>query len=103
MASPFPEGYILDGFKNVERSLQEVLRYVPHCAAHEGVWSPVQAECIIDACLQLDSLWKATARMSPSVYPSKNLDITNYYEFFGKAGGGSSVHERWVVLRLEQP
>src|SRR5688500_18388288 len=100
---PFPERHILNGFAAVEQSLDEVLRHIPYCGAHEIVWSPLLADCIIDACHQLDSLWKVTARRSPSVSSGTSLTIRNYFDYFGPAGGGSAIAGRWVVFWGEQP
>lgn len=100
--STFPERYIVDGYLAVERSLEEVLRFIPYCAAHENVWSPVLADCIIDASHQLDSLWKVTARQSSCVAPTKELNIKDYFAYFGPAGGGSSIAGRWVVFWGEE-
>ena len=44
---------------------------------------PELADVIIDSGHQLDSLWKVTARMSNYV-PQGSLNITNYFEYFGK-------------------
>ncbi len=55
----FPGRHIVAAFQNVEKELWEVLRVVPYCQRHRRVWSPSLAECMVEACSQLDSLWKA--------------------------------------------
>jgi hypothetical protein len=99
----FPERHILDGFLAIEASLNEVLRHVPYCPAHEHVWSPILADCIIDACHQLDSLWKVTVKMSAPGRTDQNLNISDYFDMFGKSGVEGSIFGRWVVFWGEQP
>lgn len=98
----FPQRHIVQGFQAIERRLVEALQYVPYCAKHKQVWSPVFADCIIDACHQLDSLWKVTARQSPCV-STGSLNIVDYHRFFGGPSTASSVHCRWTLFWSDSP
>ena len=52
------------------------------------MWSPTLAACILEACSQLDSFWKASANQSPANGP----DIRDHFVRFGE-----SVAGRWLV------
>jgi hypothetical protein len=99
----FPAAHILAGFRNVERSLMVALAYVPHCPAHGNVWSPPLADVTINASHHLDSLWKATAHEYQAQPAGNNHDIRDYFRYFGPAGGGCSIAQRWVLFWGEQP
>ena len=57
-----PHRSVFGAFGRLERQLGEFLDYVPFEQAHHEVWSPILATIILEACSQLDSLWKMELR-----------------------------------------
>jgi len=84
---------VLGAFCRAESMLLEVLRIVPYCKEHCQVWSPVLATVLMEACSQLDSLWKARSRLGDSKVSSRDLDIQDYFCKFG-----AEHANRWVVF-----
>jgi len=98
----FQVEHIIDGFQRIEASIADSLHLVPYCPEHKDVWSPFFADRIIEACHQLDSLWKAIARQSADV-PARELNILDYHKYFGGADCPNAVYHRWVVFFAEEP
>jgi hypothetical protein len=78
--------------------LEEVLRIVPFCPEHGGMWSPRLATVLLEAGSQIDSLWRfeATENSLPKrIVPNGPIDwnITDFFSFFG-----SSLAVKWVVF-----
>ena len=74
----------------------DVLRHIPYVPSHESVWSPSLTTILLEACSQLDSLWKYEVKNTPAsiLHPSgKNLDIKYYFQNFGP-----TLAPEWVVL-----
>jgi hypothetical protein len=103
LGAPFPGRAIITEFQATEERLLEPLRHIPYCTAHESVWSPELAACIIDACHQLDSLWKLTAGRYGYRPRGRDFNITDYHERFGVPNTPSTVYRRWAVFWADQP
>lgn len=67
--------------------LGEVLNTVPYGPEHENVWSPRLTTVLLEACSQLDSLWRARSHQATS------LSIKDYFDHFGP-----DVADRWLVF-----
>jgi len=91
MCASFPAQVVLSNFISVERMLSEFLETIPYCKAHEAVWSQKLGTILIESCRQLDSFWRACARLS--AYTRPKPDITNFFEYFGP-----TVATRWIVF-----
>lgn len=89
---PFPGKSVIGWYDSAERMLEQVLGVVPYCEEHEGVWSPALVTVLLETCSQLDSLWAFEARQSAYV-PDRQLEITDYFNYFGEYVG-----YRWVVF-----
>ena len=89
----FNAAWAIDGFEALEKSIKEAMRFVPYCEAHREVWSPIFAECVLNACSQLDSLWRAEARLLHGKNGS-SLTITDYFKLFRK----QVTEGRWVLF-----
>ena len=86
---PVPMRSVLTAFKDVEDRLRAFLDHVPFVAEHDEVWSPILATCLVEACSQLDSFWKA----SSATLARKSADIKDHFVSFGE-----SVAARWLVV-----
>jgi hypothetical protein len=86
----------MNSYIATERMLSDVLRMVPYCKEHENVWSPTLVTVILEACSQLDSLWKYQAKQSPYV-KKKELNIKDYFIYFGEI-----VSSRRVIFWAEK-
>ena len=85
---PIPVKSVLTAFTDVEGQLRTFLDRVPFVPEHDQVWSPALASCLLEACSQLDSFWKASAD-----HPAeRRLDIRDHFVSFG-----ASVAARWLV------
>ena len=73
----------IEGLLTVEATLQEALRFVPFCDEHRNVWSSHFTRIILDAASQVDSVWKATAKISAPATSSDRLTIKDHYDRFG--------------------
>ncbi len=95
----FPGRSVISAFNLVERMLGEVLHVIPYAPEHEGVWSPSLVTILLEACSQLDSLWKYEVEHPTNpVLPLKgNLNIAYYFQNLGQ-----KVADRWVVLWGEE-
>lgn len=97
----FPERTVVTSFLLCEETLTGVLRIVPWCEEHEHVWSPVLTTVIMEACTQLDSLWRYTAWLSRCVGAKKkernDLGIPDYFRYFAKESL-TPLGDRWVVF-----
>jgi hypothetical protein len=87
-ASSLPVRSVLAAFKTVESQLRSIIEIVPPVSNHDQVWSPAFAPCLMEACTQLDSLWKATAGS-----PSEHCTIKSHFTRFSPTVAG-----RWVVI-----
>ena len=95
-ASTFPGETVISSFNQLELMFSEFLRHIPYVLEHENVWSPGLVTILMEACSQLDSLWKYKVTNSPNriLPPSgQNLNITHYFENFGQ-----DVAPEWAVL-----
>lgn len=97
MSDNFSAGSVLSSYISTEAMFGDVLDVIPYCVDHEHVWSPRIATVILDACSQLDSLWKYEARQSPYL-PKRQLSIKDYFEYYGEY-----LAPRWLVFWAEQP
>ena len=94
--STFPGATVISSFSQLELMFNDVLRHIPYVPEHENVWSPSLVTILMEACSQLDSLWKYKVTNSPNaiVPPSgHNLNITHYFQNFGQ-----SLAYEWAVL-----
>lgn len=91
----FPASAVVSSFRRVERMLNDVVEVLPYSDEHLDVWSPYLVTILLEACSQLDSLWKAKSRQTGS--GSKDPKITDYFASFG-----SDVAHRWLVFWGEQ-
>ena len=73
----------VEGLLTVEAMLQEALRYVPYCSEHRCVWSSHFARIILDAASQVDSIWKATAKIIAPATASDKLTLKDHFDRFG--------------------
>jgi hypothetical protein len=97
MNTDFPGRSVISWFSSVEQMLEEVLAVIPYEEAHLGVWSPKLTTIILEACSQLDSLWKHEALLSEYV-KQKKPTISHYYGYFGEY-----LAPRWLVFWGEHP
>jgi hypothetical protein len=74
----------IEGLLTVEGMLQEALRFVPYCDKHREVWSSHFARIILDAASQVDSVWKATAKLNDPATASDKLTLKGHFDRFGK-------------------
>lgn len=88
MSTEFPAFTVVSSFRLAEQMLSDMLQVVPYSKEHEHVWSPQLATVLLEACSQLDSLWKARSGRA-----SARLDIRDYFAMFG-----GDVAERWLVF-----
>jgi len=71
----------VEGLLTTEAMLQEAVRYVPFCDEHRSVWSSHFARVILEAASQVDSVWKATAKI---VDPTTDrLTLKDHFDRFG--------------------
>ncbi|MEX2111902.1 MAG: hypothetical protein WD845_01880 [Pirellulales bacterium] len=94
--SPFSAQTVVTAFRSVERDLSDVLDIVPFCAEHESVWSPSLITILLEAGSQLDSLWRASARLSK--YADPDPDIVDFFTYHCRAVG-----PRWIAFWGEEP
>lgn len=92
MATDFPASVVLSSFRLVEQMLDEVVQVIPYSEEHESVWSPQLVTVLLEACSQLDSLWKARLRLGPSA----SIGQATIKDYFGEFG--SDVAHHWVVF-----
>jgi hypothetical protein len=92
MSKKFPANSVISSYVSTENMLKDILQIVPYCDEHENVWSPKLVTIILESCSQLDSLWKSQA-LSSSCVTKTNLNISDYFEFFGE-----KMSKRWVVF-----
>jgi len=90
-------GSIIRSYIYTEQILEEVTKIIPYCEEHDEVWSPRLATCIMEACSQLDSLWKFAAHNSSNP-GAANLDITDHFNNFR-----DDVSKQWLVFLGENP
>ena len=81
----------MTSYKSAERMLADVLDIIPYCPEHEAVWSPALVTVLLEAGSQIDSLWRAQARLSRFTNPK--ADVVDYFTYFGKFLG-----YRWLVF-----
>jgi hypothetical protein len=81
-AAPFSLTAV-DGLLAVESMLQDALRYVPYCDEHRSVWSYRIARIILEAASQVDSAWKATAKLQAPTTIKRKLNINDHRDRFG--------------------
>ncbi|QSV46268.1 hypothetical protein [Geobacter benzoatilyticus] len=86
---------IISSYKFVEQLLAETLQVIPYCAEHENVWSPRLSTVLLEACSQLDSLWKFELNQDMPVENTQRT-IVDYYQYFGRRVAG-----RWLVLWVD--
>jgi hypothetical protein len=94
--SDFPGETVISSFHQVERMFQDVLTHIPYVAEHENVWSPSLGIILLEACSQLDSLWRFIVNNTPgAIVPpaGQHLNITHYHENLGQRLGS-----QWTVL-----
>jgi hypothetical protein len=89
----------IEGLLTVETALQEALRFVPFCDEHRTVWSSHFTRIILDAASQVDSVWKATAKIIDSATSSDRLTLKDHYDRFG----GQVARQNVVFFGGESP
>lgn len=72
--------------------LSDVVEVLPYSDEHLDVWSPHLVTVLLEACSQLDSLWKAKFRQAGS----RSKDQSNIHDYFDRFG--SDVAHRWLVF-----
>lgn len=90
--TPLPVNSIVRAFLDIEKDLAGFLDRVPLVPEHEHVWSPALASCILEACSQLDSFWKASSPVA-----SKANMQRHFLRF------GNDVANRWLVVWGDEP
>ena len=86
---PVPAKSVITAFTDIEQQLRSFIERVPFVPDHDHVWSPALASCLLEACSQLDSFWRAA---TPG-RRRKDLTLPDHFERFG-----ASVAARWVVV-----
>ena len=81
----------IEGLLTVEAMLQEAVRYVPFCDEHRRVWSSHFTRIILDAASQVDSVWKATAKIIDPAKSSGKLTLKDHFDRFGALVAKQSV------------
>src|SRR5262249_7385210 len=91
----FPARRALDSFRSVESRIAEALDVIPYCSEHRDVWSPQFATIILEACSQIDSIWKAVIRDTGKIplAKQKKLKMPDYFSVFGDA-----IAPEWAVF-----
>ena len=92
----FPANSVISSFSSTEAMLVDFLGVVPYCPEHEIVWSPRLVTILLEACSQLDSLWRSQALVDGLVdnpQQSNNLNITHYFDYFADV-----MAPRWVIF-----
>jgi hypothetical protein len=84
-----PARSVLTAFKEVEQQFRDFSDRVPFVPEHDQVWSPALASCIMEACSQLDSFWKASLPAGSGV----NTTISDHF-----LNHSVLVGSRWVVV-----
>jgi len=84
---PFPGISVISWFESVEAMLADVLAVIPFCKEHEEVWSPRLATVLLEACSQIDSLYK---------HEFGKINIERYQQ-----NCGSLLAPRWVLFWAE--
>jgi hypothetical protein len=80
----------VEGLLTVETMLHDVIRHVPFCENHRAVWSSHLARIILDAASQVDSVWKATAKLlDPGT--ARRLTLKDHFHKFGDLVANQSV------------
>ena len=95
-ASSFPGETVIPSFTQVEAMFQDVLGRIPYVPEHENVWSPSLATILLEACSQLDSLWRYRVTNTPNaILPSsgQNLNVTHFFQNLRQ-----SLAPEWAVL-----
>jgi hypothetical protein len=81
----------VEGLLTVEAMLQEAVRYVPYSDEHRSVWSSHFTRIILDAASQVDSVWKATAKIEAPATASDKLKLKDHFDRFGALVAGQQV------------
>ena len=97
MKITFPANSVINSFNTTEKMLVDVVNVVPYCDGHRDVWSPVLVTIILEACSQLDSLWKYDAKQSSYVTKDR-LSIRDYFVYYGEY-----MAPKWLVFYGEVP
>ena len=77
-APSFPGETVISSFTQLEGMFQEVLGHIPYVPEHEDVWSPSLVTILLEACSQLDSLWKFIASNTPGVVPPSRQECDHH-------------------------
>jgi hypothetical protein len=93
----FPSQLVISSYISTERLLIDFLQLVPYDIHNKTVWSPKLVTIILEACSQLDSLYKSEANLSKYL-KSKRLDIKDYFKHFG-----DRVSSQWLVFWGQEP
>jgi len=89
--SPLPAKFVVASFIETEKMLVEVLDVIPYCEKHLKVWSPRFATILLEACSQLDSLWKFL--LDPDPASENDLTMKHYAHHFSDL-----LSEVWTVF-----
>jgi hypothetical protein len=84
---PFPGYSVISWFETVESWLSDVLTVVPYCEEHLNVWSPQLVTVLLEACSQIDSLYKDEFG---------EIDIVGYFTRCGE-----TLAPRWLLFWAE--
>lgn len=106
----------IEGLLTAENMLYEALRYVPYCNDHLAVWSSHFTQIILDAASQVDSVWKATAKIVAPSTATEKSSLNKHYKRFGSLvakqlvvffGGESpcTIHpfQQWQIPPFSSP
>lgn len=69
----------------MEEWLQDASKFVPYCPDHRNVWSHHFAGIILEAASQVDSVFKATAKLEAPTIQHARLTILDYHRLFGRS------------------
>ena len=93
MIAPSQAQAVVDSFSRIEDQLLGILRTVPYCPEHFGVWSDALGSLLLDSCSLLDSLWRAASKTSRDVTKDRNdLTVFDYFRYFGP-----DMSRKWLV------
>jgi hypothetical protein len=77
-APPFAATAV-EGLLTVEKMLHGAMRFIPYCDAHRNVWSHHFARIILEAASQVDSIWKASAKIESPETANQKLVIEDHF------------------------
>lgn len=90
---PVQAAAAVEGYLFIESMLKETLHYVPSVPEHQSVWSPRFTTIILEACSQMDSLWKQVGVELGHWKKDGRPTIQQYFMRFGQ-----QLAHQWVMF-----